>query len=71
MGYEVHIDQDECVSAGKCVSTWPALFAFDADELATVTPDGEWPDEATLLRIARQCPSGAIRVTCDGEPVDV
>lgn len=66
MPYEVRIDQDECVSAGKCVLSAPALFVFDDDELATVDPNGERPDDAALLRIARQCPSGAIKLS-DGD----
>lgn len=71
MSYEVAIDQDECVSAGKCVLSAPGLFVFDDDELATVDPNGEHPDDATLLRIARQCPSGAIKLTADGVAVEL
>ncbi|MCU0260855.1 MAG: (4Fe-4S)-binding protein [Ilumatobacteraceae bacterium] len=71
MPYEVHIDTDECVSAGKCVSTAPGFFVFDPDEIATIDPDGPRPDDDALLRIARRCPSGAIRLTLDGEPVEL
>lgn len=71
MGYEVTIDSDECVSAGKCVATAPGFFTFDGDEIATVAPDGEAPDDATVLRIARNCPSGAIRLRLDGADVEL
>lgn len=70
MGYEVTVDQDECVSAGKCVASAPGFFVFDDDEIATVDGSGPRPDDDALLRIARTCPSGAIRLTRDGEPVE-
>lgn len=71
MGYEVRIDQDECVSAGRCVLDAPGFFVFDADEIATVDPTAEGPDDTSLLRIARRCPSGAIKLSIDGDDVDV
>jgi ferredoxin len=70
VAYEVEIDQDACVSSGKCVASLGELFAFDDQELATVRPDGRPADDATLLRIARQCPSGAIRLSDGGVPVE-
>lgn len=71
VGYEVTVDQDECVSAGKCVASAPGFFVFDDDEIATVDPAGPRPDDDALLRIARTCPSGAIRLTRDGIPVEL
>lgn len=71
MAYEVTIDQDECVSAGKCVMAAPDFFVFDDDEIGSIDPAGEPPDAATLLRIARQCPSGAIKLRHDGEDVEL
>jgi ferredoxin len=71
VAYEVEIDQDACVSSGKCVASAGELFAFDDQELATVRPDGSPLDDATLLRIARQCPSGAIRLRDGGVDVDL
>jgi ferredoxin len=69
--YEVRVDPDECVSAGKCVAAAPGYFAFDDDELVTIIPDGPRPDEAALLRIARACPSGAIKLRVDGVDVEL
>lgn len=69
--YEVTVDGDECVSAGKCVASAPGFFVFDDDEISTVDQDGPRPDEAALLRIARACPNGAIRLTLDGVDVDL
>jgi ferredoxin len=71
MGYEVEIDSDECVSAGKCVASAPGFFVFDDDEIGAVDQSGPRPDDDALLRIARACPSGAIKVTLDGTPVEV
>jgi ferredoxin len=71
MGYRVVIDQDECVSAGKCVATAPGFFRFDDNELATVDVSAEAPDDATLIRIARTCPSQAISLFEDGSDTPV
>ena len=34
MGLRVEIDQDECMSSGKCVADHPDAFDFDDEELA-------------------------------------
>lgn len=68
---EVLVDTEECVSAGRCVGAAPGFFAFDDDELATVDPNGPRPSDEVLMRIARQCPSGAIRLRRDGQDVEV
>jgi len=68
---EVLIDRDECVSAGRCVSSAPGFFVFDGDELSTIDPSGPRPSDEALVRIARQCPSGAIRLRRDGVDVDL
>jgi len=68
---EVSVDTEECVSAGRCVGAAPGFFVFDEDELATVDPDGPRPTDEVLMRIARQCPSGAIRLRRDGQDVEV
>ena len=56
VAYRVSVDTDECMSSGKCVADFGDVFAFDDDELAVV------PDDAELLRAARNCPSRAIRL---------
>lgn len=63
---EVVVDTDECVSAGRCVGSAPGFFVFDDDELARVDPAGPRPSDDVLVRIARQCPSGAISLLRDG-----
>lgn len=44
---------------------------FDDDEIADVDQSGPRPDDEALLRIARQCPNGAIDLTLDGETVEL
>lgn len=71
MGYRVTIDQDECMSVGRCVADFPAGFGFDDEELATVlSTAGELSDQQ-LVRAARNCPSRAIMVfDADGNQVE-
>ncbi|MGB0113540.1 MAG: ferredoxin [Ilumatobacteraceae bacterium] len=71
MTYEVQLDSDECVSSGRCVATTPEFFAFDDDEIGTIRPTGPQPDDDALLRIARQCPSGAIKLFDDGVEIEI
>jgi len=67
----VWIDQDECVSAGRCVSAAPGFFRLDDDELAIVDESGPRPGDDMLIRIARACPNGAIHVVRDGVEIDL
>ena len=71
MSYRVEIDQDECMSAGRCVVEAPSAFGFDGDELAVVLSGAADLDDAELLLIARRCPSQAVLIfDADGRPVD-
>ena len=72
MTYKIEIDQDLCISSGKCVSDEPRVFAFDDDELATVIDTGHSLDNARLIRLARNCPGQAINLRDEsGELVDL
>jgi len=62
MAVRVEIDQDACLSAGKCISRAPDGFAFDEDELAVTLEGVDRIDEATLRRVAAECPGAAITV---------
>ena len=73
MAYSVSIDRDACISSGNCVADSPGAFDFDDDDIAVVKPDGvaELPDDR-LLRVARNCPAGAIILRdTDGNEVDL
>jgi ferredoxin len=72
MGLQVRIQRDECISSGKCVADNPSAFGFDDDDLAVVLPGAESLNDERLIRAARTCPSGAIRLFDDaGGEVDV
>jgi len=60
MALRIEIDQDECISGGKCVTSAPEGFGFDDDELAVVLPGASQIDDDRLRRIAANCPSQAI-----------
>ena len=71
MGYRVEIDQDECMSVGRCVADYPAGFGFDDDELATVLSTAGELSDGQILRAARNCPSRAITVfDADGTQIE-
>ena len=69
----LRVDQDECVSTGRCIADAPQVFRFYTDELVEVVPGQESVlDEATAVRIARNCPNRAIVVEReDGSVVDL
>lgn len=72
MTYKVGIDQDLCISSGRCVSDLPTVFAFDENQLATVIGTDQTIDDAWLLRLARNCPGQAISVRDEhGDLVDL
>lgn len=72
MGYTVKIDPDSCISSGTCVADAPEAFGFDQEDIATPLPGvTDLPDER-LLRIARNCPSGAILLyDAEGNEIDL
>jgi len=72
MPYTVSVDKDVCISSGKCVADAPTAFRLDDDELSEpIDPSPPLPD-ATLLAVARNCPSGAIALVDEqGQSVDV
>ena len=70
-GLHVWVDQDECVSAGRCVSAAPGFFRFGDDELAVVDESGARPSDEALVRIARSCPNGAIHLKRNGVEIEL
>jgi ferredoxin len=72
MGYSVSIDREACISSGNCVADSPSAFDFDDDDIAVVKDGvGELPDDR-LLRVARNCPAGAIILRdAEGKEVDL
>lgn len=72
MGYSVSIDREACISSGNCVADSPGAFDFDADDIAVVKEGAaDLPDDR-LLRVARNCPAGAIILRDgDGNEIDL
>jgi len=53
------VNKEECISCGVCVDTVPAVFRFDAANLAEVyDPDGA--DEAAIQGAIDLCPVACI-----------
>lgn len=72
MGYTVKIDRDSCISSGTCVADAPGAFGFDEEDIAAPLPGAtDLPDDR-LLRIARNCPAGAILLSdAEGNEIDL
>ena len=69
MSLQVTVDHDRCVGSGMCDAIAEASFVLGDDALARpVDPPGD--DEATLLEARDACPSAAITVLRDGQPLD-
>lgn len=67
-GVSAAVDRALCVGNGVCVALAPAAFSLDQNMKAVVTdPDGE--TEASLLAAAEACPTQAIYLSADGEPL--
>lgn len=71
MTYRIDLDRDVCISSGKCVAEAPQAFRFDTDEVAELVPGGPRLSDDEILDLARNCPSGAIRVFDGDEEIDV
>ena len=68
MAIEIEIDRDVCIGSGNCVYTAPGAFELDNDDVAVVL-DPSATSEENILIAARRCPSRAITVRRDGEPL--
>lgn len=68
--YTVRVDKDVCISSGMCVANEPEAFRFDDDELSEPIDEGRAISGERLVEAAQNCPSGAIRVLLDGQPVE-
>lgn len=72
MTYRAEVDQDLCISSGRCVSDLPTVFEFDEDQLAIVIGIGHAIDDARLVRVARNCPGQAITLLDEsGDLIDL
>ncbi|MGE0442364.1 MAG: ferredoxin [Gemmatimonadales bacterium] len=58
---QITVDHHRCVGNGQCVSLAPAVFAHN-EAVQSVVHDPSGAPEAVVLKAARFCPTGAIRV---------
>lgn len=72
MSFAVKIDATACIGSGSCIADAPAGFRRDDDGRGVPTPDAPALPDDVLVRIARNCPAGAIYLyDAEGEMVDV
>ena len=61
----IHFDAQKCVHSRQCVLSHPDVFVPNVQG-AWIHPDAQPVDE--LIRLGKNCPSGAIRVVRNGSP---
>lgn len=71
MSYSARVDQEMCMASGVCVADAPSAFGFNADGLAEALPGAPGLGDERLVRLARNCPAGAILLVDEaGNDVD-
>ncbi len=71
MVLRAEVDENTCISSGKCVADAPESFVFDDDEIAHAIDGAQGLDRERLIAIGRACPSGAISVFDGDQPIDL
>lgn len=61
-GLTLRIDRLLCVGFETCIDVAPALFALDAEGIATFHADAESVMAETILEACRVCPVDALEV---------
>jgi ferredoxin len=68
MALEINIDRDKCMGSGNCSFWADGVFDLDDDGIAVVVDAAACPEEKIILAM-QGCPTQAISLTRDGEPV--
>jgi ferredoxin len=68
MALEIRIDRDACMGSGNCQFWAPGVFDLDDDGIAVVLDPEAQPEEKIVLAM-QGCPTQAIKLFRDGEPV--
>jgi ferredoxin len=68
MALEISIDRENCMGSGNCTFSAPGVFGLDGTGIAIVLDTTAQPEEK-IVDAARGCPTRAITITRDGEPV--
>lgn len=69
MALDIRIDPETCMGSGNCQFWAPNVFDIDDDTGVAYVVDAEGDDEEKVVLAARGCPTGAITVTSNGEPI--
>ena len=68
MALDIKIDREACMGSGNCTFSAPGVFGLDETGIAVVLdPDAQPADVVAVA--ARGCPTQAISITEDGEPI--
>jgi ferredoxin len=67
-GIDASIDRSLCVGSGPCFALAPRAFQLDESMKAQVL-DPVAESEEALLAAAQECPTQAIYLSRDGEPI--
>jgi len=71
MTLEVRVDQDACISSGRCVADYPSAFHFDDEEISQPTEGAGTLSDQEKVDAAHGCPSGAIQLFKAGVAISV
>jgi ferredoxin len=68
VGLDIVIDRGACMGSGNCSFWAPGVFDLDDDGIAVVLDPAAAPEDKIVLA-AQGCPTQAISVLRDGQPV--
>jgi ferredoxin len=65
---EIRIDREKCMGSGNCSFWAPSTFDLDDEGIAIVV-NAEGDPEEKIVLAAQGCPTQAIQVLREGEPI--
>jgi ferredoxin len=65
---EISIDREACMGSGNCSFWAPGVFDLDDEGVAVVIDSTAAPEEKIILA-AQGCPTQAIKLKRDGQPI--
>ncbi len=67
MALEIDVDSTRCNGSAACVRLAPGVFHMDRGMAMVIDPEAA--PEAAVLVAAKECPTAAITVARDGDPL--
>jgi ferredoxin len=68
LSLSIHVDRSKCMGSGNCCFWAPATFDLGDDGVAVVV-SGMGDPPARIISAAKGCPTQAILVVEDGQPL--